>query len=219
MLLKLRSRAATSQKCQVTLQGQATRPFRRAPAQPRPPAGTTHWVDIMGGSEARGWRSGVQSPPSDVRKGRGTHQISGSCGLNSQANGGNSQGSTRHIGTCTCALSAAHLCHAQERSSASKHLVSSARHDLSTAERRLDIYHAGVRPNSAFPHLLVSFPAPLHAAARARAGRAPARSGAAGWNGPPSPCERLRSTARCGACHLHAAEVGGGAGASRGVRS
>jgi len=31
----------------------------------------------MGGSEARGWRSGVQSPPFDARKGRGARQISG----------------------------------------------------------------------------------------------------------------------------------------------
>jgi len=50
---------------------------RPPPPPPPPPAGTARWVGIMIGSEPRGWWSGVQSPPSDARKGRGLHQISG----------------------------------------------------------------------------------------------------------------------------------------------
>jgi hypothetical protein len=52
-------------------------PARTGPATPPPPAGTARWVGIMIGSEPRGWWSGVQSTPSDARKGRGTREISG----------------------------------------------------------------------------------------------------------------------------------------------
>ena len=61
--LKTRFDTRASQKCYFQPSAEQYRSFRRAPAQPRPPAGTTRWVDITGGSKARGWRSGVQSTP------------------------------------------------------------------------------------------------------------------------------------------------------------